>query len=338
MADERKRIIKAFQEDLMAAYVCAGIRSYGDLAKRLKKIAGESRPSQSVHVSRTTAHSLLVGDRKKLPFWDQVAQLLRAFHAEAATRGIDPVQIGSLEKWKAKHEAAAAALRALDAPALSLASGSPTTGPSVPALESGESQAWYRDYADLVPGWVECYLNHEPLSSRISCYEKAYVPGLLQTRPYATELMRHALGNEPEIQIVRRVELRMMRQLHLLRAIGTPRLWAIINEGALRDGPVSPPTMRAQLRHLRSLGKHIKIQILRASHPLHDAAGGPITILRFEVPPIPDLIFLEHADSAIYPSGDDDQEHYLREFHKYSIAALLPSDSQEFLRRLESQL
>jgi len=285
-------------------------------------------------VSRSAAYKILTGQRERLPSWDQVAQLVRVFYEASADRNIDPAAIGGLTEWQTKYEAAAAALRAAAASSPSKVSALTAAGTTLPVPAVDGPQTWWRAYADVVPAWFERYLNHEPLSDRITSYEKSYVPGLLQTPRYAEEVIKIGHGHEPDDRIARRMELRLLRQQHLDRSHGRPSMWAIINEGALRNAPVSRLTMRGQIQHLLHLGRHIQVQIIPASHPAHDAADGPITILRFRSLKLQDHVFLEHADSALYPSSEEDLAYYLHAIQKLGLAALLPGPSRLLLRRI----
>ena len=337
MPDEHKRIVEAFSRDLHTAYHKAGIRCYTDLAVQLERTYSAASPDSGkrINVSRSAAYKILTGKRERLPSWDQVSLLVRVFRAEAAARDIDPSSVGTMDEWKARYEAAAASIRAAAKP---VPSHIPALTAAVPGGLADGPQTWWRAFADVVPAWAERYLNHEPLSDRITSYEKTYVPGLLQTPEYAAEVIRLGHGDESEERIAHRIELRMLRQRHLDRGGGRPRMWAIINEGALRDGPVSRETMRGQIRHLRLLGRHVQVQIVPADHPAHDATDGPITILRFPSLQFQDLVFLEHADSGLYPSSEEDLAHYLHAVQKLGLAALMPGPSSALLRRLEDEI
>ncbi|WP_242902732.1 DUF5753 domain-containing protein [Actinomadura terrae] len=333
MPDERKRVVEAFSRKLDAAYHRAAIGSYDELAKKLEEIgaadAGAAR--RRTHLSRTSAWAILQGRRERIPSWDKVSLLVRVFQAAAVDRGIPAEMIGTLAEWKARHEAAMNEYRLAAAPV-----------PVVPALTRGclpgDPPTWWQPYADIVPRWFEGYLNHEFLSDRITCYEPLYVPGLLQTRRYAAEIIALTHGHEPEERLDRRVELRMRRQRHLERGDGRPHMWAIINEGALRDAPVRPATIRGQIRHLLRLGPHVSVQILPASHPAHDAADGPITILRFASLKLGDLVFLEEDDGALYPSDEEDRAYYQKAVNKLGLAALRPEPSKALLRGIENDI
>lgn len=339
MTDEQKLIIEGFSQELFDAYKRSGIGSYRELERRLDAAAAKT-PSGALGVTRmgrSTAWALLNGDRKWFPVWDQVAQLVCVFSAAACERGIDSSRVGSLAEWKTRHEAAAAAYRAAArtaAPAMPVMA---ITGPCVAAAPADQARAWWGDYADLVPAGLERYLNHEPLSDLIMSYEPVYVPELLQTPEYAAEVFGLEYGHESRNQLARRVEFRMRRQRHLNRVCGRPVMWAIINEGALRSDLVNTATMRAQVRYLLRMGSHVRIQIVPAGRPAHQAADGPITLLRFRSLQLQDLVYLEHADSALYPSAEEDLAHYVHAVNKLGLAALNVEASRELLHRIAAE-
>ena len=92
---------------------------------------------------------------------------------------------------------------------------------------------WWRAYRDVIPGWFVHYLGLEQSASLIRSYELQLIPGLLQTADYARAVIELGHGGAPEQEIERRVELRLRRQ-DVLRSARAPRLWAVIDEAALR--------------------------------------------------------------------------------------------------------
>ncbi|WP_242883679.1 DUF5753 domain-containing protein [Actinomadura litoris] len=339
MPDERKRVVDAFSRKLDAAYHRAAISSYDELARRLEAIEAADAGTAArlrTHLSRSSAWAILKGRRERIPSWDKVSLLVRVFQAAATERGIPVETIGTLAEWKVRHEEAMTGYRLAPVPAPVPAPAPARAGASGDL--PGGPQTWWHPFADIVPRWFEGYLNHEFLSDLITSYEPSYVPGLLQTRRYAAEIIALTHGHEPRERLDRRVELRMRRQRHLERGNGRPHMWAIINEGALRHGPVRPATMRGQIRHLLRLGPHVSVQILPASHPAHDAADGPITILRFGSLKLSDLVFLEDADSALYPTAEADRAYYQKAVNKLGLAALRPEPSKALLRGIENEL
>ncbi|MFI0411093.1 DUF5753 domain-containing protein [Actinomadura sp. 3N508] len=339
MTDEQQRIVDEFSRNLFDAYGRSGIATFSELEKRLNATAKKAGPGGPgiTNLSRTAAWSTLKGKRKQLPTWDQVALLLHVFRAAAAERNIDPSRVGNLDEWKLKHETAAAAFRAAAKSPAPRIPAKTAADAGEPAMPAGGAQVWWSDYSDIVPAGLERYLNHEPLSDLIFCYSHFDIPGLLQTPEYAAEIFQQRYGHESQERLARRVQLRMHRQRHLNRRKGRPRMWAVLNEGALRSGLVSAATMRAQVRHLLKLERHVCIQIIPVSHPAHDSADGPITILRFESLQLQDLVYLDHAGGALYPSDEKDVGHYLHAFQKLGLAALKPGPSEALLRSLETE-
>jgi len=105
---------------------------------------------------------------------------------------------------------------------------------------------WWQGYSDILPHWVEPYFGLEAAASIIRIYELQFVPGLLQTADYARAIIR--LGNaSTEEDVTRRAEARIARQEILTRE-NPPRLWAVMDDGALRRSIGGKAVMREVLR------------------------------------------------------------------------------------------
>jgi transcriptional regulator with XRE-family HTH domain len=169
---------------------------------------------------------------------------------------------------------------------------------------------WWRPYANVLPSWLEPYLGLEAAASVIRTYQVQCVPGLLQTTDYARALIGR--GSAPgQEEINRRAELRISRQ-DILRGPHPPRLWAVIDESALRRPAGGRKVARGQLRHLIDMAGHptVTLQILPLSAGAHPAMGGSFDILRFAEPAVPDLVFIEQLTSALYLHRPADLDHY----------------------------
>jgi DNA-binding XRE family transcriptional regulator len=158
------------------------------------------------------------------------------------------------------------------------------------ALEANE-QGWWHDYGDVLPQWFRAYVDLEQAATLIRAYEGQFVPGLLQTEEYARAVMGGALDEAPE-DIERRVEVRVARQA-LLSSPEAPRLWAVIDEAALRR-PIgaSPDVMRLQLERLIDATKlpNVTLQVLPFDTGAHPAMVGAFSILRFADDDRPDVV------------------------------------------------
>ena len=180
---------------------------------------------------------------------------------------------------------------------------------------------WWQRYTDILPHWVEPYFGLEAAASAIREYELQFVPGLLQIEPYARAVIR--LGNLPsEDEVVRRAQARVSRQ-EILRRETPPKVWAVLDEGALRRVMGSRDIMRAQLAHLIEMCDHpaVTLQILPFSAGAHRAMGGPFTILRYTEPDLRDVVFIEQLTSALYLDKQTEVDSYLQVIEEVCLQA-----------------
>jgi transcriptional regulator with XRE-family HTH domain len=191
---------------------------------------------------------------------------------------------------------------------LSLARGASTPG-------------WWQRYSDILPHWVEPYFGLEAAASSIREYELQFVPGLLQIEPYAQAVIR--LGNLPaEDEVIRRAQARISRQ-EILRRENPPKVWAVLDEGALRRFMGGRDVMQAQLLHLIEMCDHpaVTLQILPFSAGPHRAMGGPFTILRYTEPDLRDVVFIEQLTSALYLDKQAEVDAYLQVIEEVCLQA-----------------
>jgi len=126
----------------------------------------------------------------------------------------------------------------------------------------------------------------------------------------------------PAAEIDRRVAMRMARQEMLTRP-APARLWAVIDEAALRRPIGGTDVMRAQLRAL--IGKvgldNIIAQVMPFRVGSHAAESGAFSILRFPEPELPDVVYIEHLASAIYLDKRHDVDRYLQTMERLCTQA-----------------
>jgi transcriptional regulator with XRE-family HTH domain len=200
------------------------------------------------------------------------------------------------------------------------------------------TSGWWQQYSDVLPRWLELYVGLEEAASVIRTYEVQFVHGLMQTEDYARAVILIANAHAPAEEIDRRVSARMTRQ-RLLTRPAAPELWAVLDEAALRRPPDGPEVMRAQLEHLLQLTDlpNVTLQIVPFSAGPHAAAGGPFTILRFPEPDLPDLVYLEQLNSALYLDQPADVTGYMTIMNQLSVQAETPAASKVMLSALLRQ-
>jgi transcriptional regulator with XRE-family HTH domain len=194
---------------------------------------------------------------------------------------------------------------------------------------------WWQEYEDVVPAWFEDYLGLEQAASMIRSYEMLFVPGLLQTSEYARALLAAGAGGAPELDIERRAQLRIRRQ-HVIQRDRPARLWAVIDEAALRRLVGGKSVMRAQLRHLIQMARlpHIRLQVLPFCDGAYTGGGTAITMLRFAEDELPDVVYLENHTGAEYPARPADLVQYWAALNRLVEQAQTPADTMATLQRV----
>jgi transcriptional regulator with XRE-family HTH domain len=177
--------------------------------------------------------------------------------------------------------------------------------------EHASADSWWQAYGDVVPAWLEQYLDMERAACLIRAYNAQCVPGLLQTRDYARALLRSVLPGAPEEEIERRAELRLLRQ-RVLQGPDPARLWVVIDEAALRRRIGGEAVMRVQIARLIEASRlpNVRVQVLSFSAGGHAAGGGDVTLLRFPQSELPDVVYLEQMLTSVYLNRPEDSAHY----------------------------
>ncbi len=198
------------------------------------------------------------------------------------------------------------------------------------------SPGWWHRYNDLLPGWFQVYVGLEDAATLIRTYEVQFVPGLLQTEDYARAIMSIGQAGAAADEVDRRVRLRAERQKLLTRTGGAPRLWAVIDEAALRRLIGGPDVMRAQLGHLLDALKlpNVTLQIMPFRTGGHAAEGGPFTLLRFPEPDLPDVIYVEQLTSALYLDRRDDIDTYTEVMERLCVESEPPERTAEIISKI----
>jgi transcriptional regulator with XRE-family HTH domain len=204
------------------------------------------------------------------------------------------------------------------------------------ALEANDTGWWHR-YGDVLPQWFRAYVDLEQAATLIRTYEGQFIPGLLQTDDYMRAVMGGALAETPE-EIERRVELRRARQTVLERP-NPPRLWAVVDEAALRRPIGGARVMRAQIERLLECAElpSVVLQVLPFGIGAHPAMVGAFSILRFADDDLPDIVYLEHLTGAVYLDRRDDVLRHLHVMESISVRAARPADTPGLLAAIAKE-
>ena len=201
--------------------------------------------------------------------------------------------------------------------------------------QHANSRGWWARYDDVMPDWFVTYVGLEQATSLIRTYELQFVPGLFQTPDYARAVTVLGHRAAPQEEIERRVSLRLKRQ-EILTVTDPPRVWAVIDESALRRPLGGQEVMREQLRHLVEVAElpHVTLQVMSFNRGGHSPAGGSFSILRFAQPDLPDIVYLEQLTGALYLDKIDEVDHYREVMNSLSAEAETPADSERELKKI----
>jgi transcriptional regulator with XRE-family HTH domain len=202
----------------------------------------------------------------------------------------------------------------------------------------GSARGWWQGYGDAVPAWMRHYIGLEQAAVLIRSYDVQYIPGLLQAPAYARAVLSLPGGPVGE-RAERALEVRMRRQEILHRA-QPPCLWAVIDEAALRRPVGGAAVMRAQVEHLLEMTqlRHVNVQVLPFRAGGHPAGGGPVLLLRLAGDQLPDVVYLEQLNSAVYPTSPSDLAYYRDVLNRLATKADPPIASTTILDQIRKDL
>jgi transcriptional regulator with XRE-family HTH domain len=205
--------------------------------------------------------------------------------------------------------------------------------------EQANDPAWWQTYEDVLPGWFHTYVGLEEAASLIRTYEVQFLPGLLQTEGYARAVIAAGAPELSGDEVQKRADLRLRRQ-RILSGAEPTRLWAVLDESALRRLTGGRPVVQAQIRHLLAVSDrpNITIQMM----PLHPGAytvdGGGFSILRFAEDDMPDVVYIEQLTGAQYLDKPEHVDRYLQVMNRLTVEALTPEATADALAKLLVQL
>jgi transcriptional regulator with XRE-family HTH domain len=202
---------------------------------------------------------------------------------------------------------------------------------------TARKRGWWEAYSDtpVVP-----LVGLEVAADRILVYEPRAVHGLLQTRDYASALIRAVQPDISEQQVQRQIELRMTRQ-QLLDRNDAPELIFVLEECALRRPVGGRPVWGRQLRHLQAViasSPSLTLQILPLTVGEHAAMDGAFSVYQFSEAIDPSVVYFEHAGTDVYVESPDQVESYSTAFELARAEALTPDESSLLVAQLVSDL
>ncbi|GGZ14091.1 transcriptional regulator [Streptomyces inusitatus] len=128
------------------------------------------------------------------------------------------------------------------------------------------------------PPWFRQYVELEWKATVVRMFHPLLMPGLVQTREYATAILREGRAENLEDLVTARLE----RQ-HILQREQPARLWLVLHERALRNVVRDRHVMRVQLERLLELAEMPtnRVQIIPDDGHQHGPMASPFGVLSF---------------------------------------------------------
>jgi transcriptional regulator with XRE-family HTH domain len=206
------------------------------------------------------------------------------------------------------------------------------------AREARAKSVW-TPYSDVLPSWFVLYLELEGASTLIRAYESEAIPGLLQTREYASAQM-HADPERPsdDAELARLLDARMDRQTRLQGA-EPPDLWIVLSPGAVLRGPSDTRIHQAQLEHLLAVGARptVTIQVLpfgKGMNPAHC----PFYLFTLPEPESIEVGYVEYRGGSLYLEAPNELYSANVVFRDLAVRALAPDESADFISDVAAKL
>ncbi len=177
-------------------------------------------------------------------------------------------------------------------------------------------------YRSELPEAYSDYIAFEDEARSISNYESLFVPGLLQTEAYARAQLRGTWPSATEEDIENRVAARMERQ-PVLHKDGAPKLWAIIDEAALRRLVGGREVMREQIGRLleaRSI-PNVTTQVIPFGAGAHPGMDGSFVILDFPDGDDQRIVYIESGAGGLFLEEAAEINRYILMFEHLRAAA-----------------
>lgn len=197
----------------------------------------------------------------------------------------------------------------------------------------GQRKGWWAQCDDLLAAGVGSYLGLEAAACAVRSFAVDVIPGLVQTRGYATAV---SAASRPDLSAdqVKRLTWVQTRRKDMLAA--GAELHLVLDEAVLRRTIGTPSVLTAQLEHLLAVAARpsttVQVLSLAGTRPV---LSDSFTVLSFTDQADPDVGYLGGVKGqAIRRERASDVRAMRNAFDELSRAALSPPDTADLITRL----
>ena len=206
--------------------------------------------------------------------------------------------------------------------------------------DQAQRQQWWKKYSAVInTTQYGGYLALESSATSFRSYEPQLMPGLLQTADYARQVITEMRVDLTAKQVDALVTVRMERQEKVLGREDAPKLWAVIDEAAIRRIEGAGAVLKGQLEHLLDVEPrtNITLQLLPFSAGFHPGLYGSFMLMGFPEPN-PDVVWVENLTNSVYFEGSEDVERYTEVFDHLRARALGPPETRSQINKILKEL
>jgi transcriptional regulator with XRE-family HTH domain len=214
----------------------------------------------------------------------------------------------------------------------------PRRGELLALLREAGQRGWLQQYRSELPEVYSDYIGFEDEARSIWSYQSLLIPGLLQTEDYARALLHGTLPYASNKEIENRVTARLARQA-LLDREDPPRLWAIMDEAAVRRLVGRRQVMRAQVDRLRDAATrpNMTLQVIPFDAGSHPGMDGAFVVLEFPDPADQSIVYTESAAGGLFLEEEVEIRRYMLMFEHLRAAALRPEATVSLLTEIAAE-
>jgi transcriptional regulator with XRE-family HTH domain len=208
----------------------------------------------------------------------------------------------------------------------------------VQLARESRQKGWWHAFGDTVHPHFATYLGLESAASQIRIYRSARIPTLLQTEDYTRAVhIAGRVGSQPgaaDRQFALQTERQRQARTNPLR------VWAVLDEAALRRQVGGPEIMRQQLEYLCevSASPNLFLQVIPFSGGAYIAQDLPFVILGFPDPVDPDVVCMTYPTGCLWIEDMAEVDRYNLFFHHMQAAALSFDDSVALMTSVLKEL
>ncbi|MDL5199745.1 helix-turn-helix transcriptional regulator [Streptomyces sp. ALI-76-A] len=203
----------------------------------------------------------------------------------------------------------------------------------------GHRRSWWRRHGDVLQPDFKELLTLEEDAERISAFQTQVLPGLVQTKNYATSVIRSSDPTLSDDHLEFFADFRVQRQAVLDRE-NPPSYLCIVTEGVLRQQVGGPEVMAEQLGYLvkSSQRPNVTIRVIPFEQPGYTGTSGSFVLYSYPDPLDLDVVQVEYLDGALYLEEDESVKKYRHSLDLLRESALPAPESIDLISKIARDL